>query len=40
MLKTKVAGWKNFCERLSIPPFAVCELLPGYERFRRAVDLL
>jgi hypothetical protein len=40
MLKTKVDGWKLFCGRLSIPPFALWGLLPGFERFRRALDLL
>jgi hypothetical protein len=29
-----------FCERLSVPPFALWDILPGFERLRRALDLL
>jgi hypothetical protein len=36
ILKTKIAGWKMFCERLSIPPFALWQILPGFERFQWA----
>jgi hypothetical protein len=32
MLKTMVAGWELFCNRRQLPPFALWELLPGYER--------
>lgn len=34
MLKTRYDGWKLFCERLDIPPFAVWQYLPGYERLQ------
>jgi hypothetical protein len=40
VLKTKLAGWKRFCERWSIPPFAVWQLLPGFERLQKAIPLL
>jgi hypothetical protein len=40
ILKTKAAGWTMFCERLSIPPFGLWQLFPGYDRLRRALDLL
>lgn len=40
ILKTKVDGWKMFCERLSLPPFGVWQLLPGFQRFRLAVQRL
>ena len=39
MLRTKVDGWKLFCERLTIPPFALWEGLPGYDRLQRAQKL-
>jgi hypothetical protein len=39
VLKTKAEGWKLFCERLSIPPFAAWEGLPGFGRLRRALAL-
>jgi hypothetical protein len=29
MLKTKINGWKAFCERLHLPPFAHWQLLPA-----------
>ena len=32
-------AWKLFCQRLSIPPFAVWEGLPGFERLQRALQL-
>lgn len=38
MLKTKIAGWKLFCDRLSIPPFALWKILPGFERLQRALQ--
>ena len=40
MLKTKIAGWKLFCERLTLPPFELWKLLPGFDRLQRAIDLL
>jgi hypothetical protein len=38
-LKTKAAGWELFCGRLDIPPFATWEMLPGFDRLRRALKL-
>jgi hypothetical protein len=40
VLKTKIAGWRLFCERLTIPPFALWKLLPGFDRLQSAIDLL
>jgi hypothetical protein len=37
MLRTKAEGWKLFCERMDIPPFAVWEGLPGFDRLQRAL---
>jgi hypothetical protein len=39
VLKTKANGWKLFCERLSIPPFAAWVGLPGFDRLQRALAL-
>jgi hypothetical protein len=39
LVKAKADGWKRFCERLSIPPFAVWKLLPGFDRLQRALKL-
>jgi hypothetical protein len=39
LLKAKADGWKRFCERLSIPPFAVWKLLPGFDRLQCALKL-
>jgi hypothetical protein len=39
MLKTKVDGWKLFCERMTVPPFLVWEGLPGFSRLQDAVAL-
>jgi hypothetical protein len=39
VLKTRAAGWKLFCERLTFPPFRFWERLPGYGRLRRALDV-
>src|SRR5262249_32534891 len=38
-LKTKAAGWQRFCGRLTVPPFATWEMLPGFDRLRRALKL-
>jgi hypothetical protein len=40
ILKTKIAGWKLFCERLSIPAFAVWQWFPGFQRLQHALQLL
>jgi hypothetical protein len=39
ILKVQVAGWKLFCERLNVPPFAFFKGLPGFERLERALKL-
>jgi hypothetical protein len=39
VLRTKVEGWKLFCEQLSVPPFVFWERLPGFDRLRRALDV-
>jgi hypothetical protein len=38
-VKTKAAGWKLFCERLNLPPFALWEGLPGLDRLQHALKL-
>ncbi|MBX7166855.1 MAG: hypothetical protein K1X74_11045 [Pirellulales bacterium] len=40
LLRTKLAGWQLFCERLSLPPFAMWQLLPGYKRLQIAMQLV
>jgi hypothetical protein len=39
LLRTKLNGWKLFCERLNIPPFLQWEGLPGFDRLQRALAL-
>jgi hypothetical protein len=39
VLRTKAEGWKLFCERSTLSPFAVWEGLPGLERLQRALEL-
>jgi hypothetical protein len=39
VLRTRAAGWRLFCERLSIPPFLLWEMLPGCDRLQRALRL-
>jgi hypothetical protein len=39
VLKVKADGWKLFCERLTIPPLATWNDLPGFERIERALAL-
>jgi hypothetical protein len=39
MLRTKADGWMLFCERMSIPPFAGWEGLPGFDRLQRALKV-
>jgi hypothetical protein len=39
MLRTKANGWKLFCERLNVPPFLLWEVLPGFKRVQRALEL-
>ena len=38
-LRTKAEGWRLFCERLHVPPLALWESLPGFDRLRRALAL-
>lgn len=39
MLKTKAAGWSQFCQCLSIPPFGLWNDLPGCDRLEHALAL-
>jgi hypothetical protein len=39
LLRTKAEGWKLFCERLNVPPFALWRLYPGLDRLQRALAL-
>jgi hypothetical protein len=39
LLKAKADGWKLFCARLSVPPFAAWAGLPGLARLERALGL-
>jgi hypothetical protein len=39
ILRTKAAGWKLFCERMNVPPCLSWEVLPGFDRLKRALDL-
>ena len=38
VLKSKIDGWKLFCEQMNVPAFSLWELLPGYERLAKAMD--
>jgi hypothetical protein len=38
-LRTKADGWKLFCARMAVPPFALWEGLPGFDRLQRALKL-
>jgi len=40
LLKTKTGGWKLFCDRLSIPAFAVWQSFQGFRRVRHVLQLL
>jgi hypothetical protein len=37
MLRIRANGWKLFCERLGVPPFALWEHLPGFDRIESAL---
>jgi hypothetical protein len=39
LLKLKIDGWKLFCQRRRIPPYALWQSLPGYDRLQRALEL-
>jgi hypothetical protein len=39
MLRTKANGWKLFCERLSVPPFLLWEIHPGFDRLQGVLAL-
>ena len=38
-LRTRVAGWKLFCEDLNIPPWLILDDLPGFKRLQCALDM-
>jgi hypothetical protein len=38
LVKTKVAGWRLWCDRRHLPPFAMWEILPGWRRLKRAIE--
>jgi hypothetical protein len=38
-LRTNVEGWNLFCAKLSIPPFLLWEILPGFDRLQDALAL-
>lgn len=38
-LNMKINGWKLFCERLTIPPFALWQDLPGWQRLEDALKM-
>jgi hypothetical protein len=40
LLQANVAGWQLWCERRQLPPFWCWESLPGWNRVKRALDLL
>jgi hypothetical protein len=40
VLRTKLEGWKLFCERLNVPPFLLWEALPGFDRLQRALSVV
>jgi hypothetical protein len=40
MLRTKAAGWKLFCERMSISPFGIWQYLPGFERLQCELNIV
>jgi hypothetical protein len=39
VLRTKADGWKLFCKRMTVPPFALWEGLPGFDRLQHALHL-
>lgn len=39
VLRTKAAGWELFCEQMTVPPFAVWEGLPGFDRLQRGLQM-
>lgn len=39
ILKARAAGWKEFCDGMSVPPYALWEWLPGFDRLQRALTL-
>ncbi len=40
VLRSKVEGWKLFCERLNVPPFYLWEGLPGFDRLQRTLSVV
>jgi hypothetical protein len=39
-LKTKADGWKLWCERMGMQPFARWEGMPGFDRLKLALDMV
>ncbi|HJZ90097.1 MAG TPA: hypothetical protein VKE40_04445 [Gemmataceae bacterium] len=39
VLRTKVEGWKQFCERWTVPPFLLWQELPGFDQLQGALRL-
>jgi hypothetical protein len=39
VLRTKMEGWKRFCEEMAIPPFVEWQWLPGFDRLQGAFTL-
>jgi hypothetical protein len=39
LLKARADGWKQFCERMAVRPFALWECLPGCKRLQIALGL-
>jgi hypothetical protein len=39
LLKARFAGWQLWCKRRHLPPFAVWEVLPGYQRLMQTIEL-
>jgi hypothetical protein len=39
ILRTKVDGWKLFCERLNVPPLLLWQVLPSFDWLRDSLTL-
>jgi hypothetical protein len=39
VLRTKAAGWQQFCAQLPVPPWSLWALYPGYERLQGCLAL-
>jgi hypothetical protein len=38
VLRTKVDGWKLFCEEMNVPPFLTWQEMPGFDRLQSRLD--